>query len=317
VDAPPPPIQWQAPEFILPASAPVPKISAGKVVVITDALPEDINLSRMLELFERRSPMSVDRINLHELQLDGGCRGCFRCSDGDPCQYKDQYQSTFNERVRSASVIIHAGRVRDRYLSSRHKLFMDRIFHQGHRPILQGKLMGFIISGPLSQLAPLRETLEAFVEVQLCHRLGIVTDETATAAQQLESMAQSAWRWVEHPWFIPPTFLGVGGWKILRDVVYTNRGVLSADHRYYVSHGLYDFPQRQIWLRLFNRGLLLVKKSPLLRKRVIKFLCKERVGLFKGQLLTHRLLRRQFRGQLATRCPTSDVTSDVAAASKL
>ena len=47
--------------------------------------------------------------------------------------------------------------------------------------------------------------------------------------------------------------------KIFRDLIYTMRGLMRADHRFYKSHGLYDFPQKQVGriLGIEALGLLL------------------------------------------------------------
>ncbi len=41
-------------------------------------------------------------------------------------------------------------------------------------------------------------------------------------------------------------FLGLGGIKIFRDLIYGMRGLVRDDHRFYKKHGLYDFPQKKI-----------------------------------------------------------------------
>ena len=42
----------------------------------------------------------------------------------------------------------------------------------------------------------------------------------------------------------PANFYGVGGMKIFRDLIYTMQGMMKADHKFYKSHGQYDFPQK-------------------------------------------------------------------------
>ena len=44
----------------------------------------------------------------------------------------------------------------------------------------------------------------------------------------------------------PSNFLGVGGMKIFRDLIYLMQGMMKADHKFYKAHGLYkDFPQKK------------------------------------------------------------------------
>ncbi len=164
----------------------------GEAVI--EAGPEDHNLRRMIDVFEQSVSEPVDRIELGELRMKGGCLGCMKCCDGDACVYKDDYQAVFDGRVRDARVVIYAGAVRDRFLSARFKTFMDRFFYNGHRPVSAGQAVGYLISGPLGQLPVLREFFEAHVEVGECHRIGIVTDErgaTAATASQLVAMGRT------------------------------------------------------------------------------------------------------------------------------
>ena len=144
--------------------------------------------------------------------------------------------------------------------------------------------MGFIVSGPLSQLATLREVLEAHVEVSHCQQLGIVTDEHPSpeeTAGRLQSMARAADRWVEEPWHAPQTFRGFAADKNFRDLVYANRGMMVADHRFYLANGRYDFPQSNIGWRLFNTLLLVLRSIPSLRKRLLKL-------MLRGKMAAHR-----------------------------
>lgn len=273
VDTRPLPIESSMPEYSPELPSERPKKGNKRIVVITDAGPEDSNLLGMIDMFERSVGHSVDRLELRKIRMDGGCRGCMRCEDGSPCVYKDEYAEAFDERVRPADVVIYAGVVRDRYLSARFKIFIDRYFSNGHRPVLQGKLMGFLISGPLGQLATLREILEAHIQVAHCQRLGIVTDEdpdSSVTSARLQSMAAFAERWLENPWYAPATFLGAAADKNFRDLVYSHKGIMPADHRFYRANGFYDFPQDQLGERLFNNVLYALRSVPFLKKKMSK-----------------------------------------------
>jgi len=50
-------------------------------------------------------------------------------------------------------------------------------------------------------------------------------------------------------------FLGLGGIKIFRDLIYGMRGVVRDDHRFYKKRGLYDFPQKDLAKQLFNLAM--------------------------------------------------------------
>jgi len=272
-DAPVPPVVPSDVVFDPQMPPSVPEHGERRIVVISDAGPQDANLTRMIEVFERSVSLPVDRLDLAELDLKGGCLGCMACFDSGVCSYKDGYQATFEQLVLPADVVIYAGSVRDRYLSARFKTFIDRYFNNGHRPVQKGAAMGFLISGPLQQLPVLREILEAHVETAMCQRLGIVTDEDPdidATTRRLQGLARSVDRWAENPWHTPPTFLGVGAAKNFRDLIYTHKGIMSADHRYYRDEGLYDFPQKDWRSRLFQRFLLILRKLPWLRDKLAR-----------------------------------------------
>jgi multimeric flavodoxin WrbA len=286
VEAPVPPVTGCPPAYEPVLPPPSPKTGGKRIVLLTDAGPHDANLQHMIEVFERSTSVPVDRLDLNAIRMDGGCLGCQRCADDGRCHYRDDYAAAFDGRVRTADAMIYAVTVRDRFLSARVKAFTDRYFSNGHRPVLAGKAIGFIVSGPLGQLATLREVIEAHIEVAHCKRLGVVTDEdpdTAATTKRLQSLARCTERWLAAPWHTPQTFRGHAAQKNFRDLVYSHRGIMSADHRYYLAHGLYDFPQRKLGWQLFNSLLLLLKRIPFLRRRM-------RAAMRDGQTRAYRRL---------------------------
>lgn len=268
VDYTPPPIPARQSEQALPACEPRQKRPGRKVVIVSDAAAGDLRLRSMIAGFSNQLGVEVDVLELGRLKVAGGCLGCMHCSAGDGCVYPDDYAEAFDERVRAADVVMYAGTTVDRAFSARMKTFIDRHFSYGHRPILAGKLMGFLVSGPLGHLQVLREVLEAHIEVSHCQRLGVVSDEgrDEEVMVRLGAMARAADRWLEAPWRAPATFRGVGADKNFRDLVYSHRGFMTADHRYYAANGLYDFPQRD-WRRwVLNTALLCLRAVPFIRR---------------------------------------------------
>ena len=52
---------------------------------------------------------------------------------------------------------------------------------------------------------------------------------------------------------------GIGGMKIFRDLIWQMQGLMREDHRFFKSHGQYDFPQKQ-WptmLKMYLVGMLI------------------------------------------------------------
>lgn len=251
----------------------VEKTGKKKIVIVSDANQEDYNLLIMLELFERQVSHHVERIEIKDINMKGGCVGCLNCGNGDPCIYKDEYAEAF-ERVKNADIVIYAGAVKDRYFSARFKKFIDRYFSNGHRHILKAGLFGYIVSGPLNQLAPMHQTLEANIEIGRHQRLGVISDEHPdpnVTAKNIHNMVQLLEHWSNNTqWRTSPTFLGVGGHKIFRDLVYENRGVMRADYLFYKDKQLFDFPNSNYANRTFSRILLIMQQIPGVKKGFMK-----------------------------------------------
>lgn len=228
-----------------PDVAEVPKTGEGRILVLHDARSLEENVARMVEVFRRFSRRPVEAISLYDIDMKGGCLSCGHCLAEGECAYKDGYQEFFREKVLTASAFIHAGAIRDRYLSARYKMFLDRSFSNGHRPTTMGKCVGYLISGPLRRLPNLRQILEAQAQVGRMHLVDIVTDEDQNDSgltERIRLFAEAFERRMQAGWHRPETFLGVGGHKIFRDMVYRLRAIMVEDDKFYRAHGLYDFP---------------------------------------------------------------------------
>ncbi|MBL7208658.1 MAG: NAD(P)H-dependent oxidoreductase [Dehalococcoidia bacterium] len=253
-------------------------IGDKKVIVVTDCQDKQANLGRMIETFRESLSKEVQVINLNDIDIKGGCLGCIQCGFDNICAYqdKDEFIEFYNTKIKTADVLIFAGAIRDRYLSSRWKLFFDRGFFNTHTPTLTGKQVGFIVSGPLSQIPNLRQILEAYIEWQRANLVDFVTDEYEDSAKVdalLQSLAKRAVRFAEIGYVKPATFLGVGGMKIFRDDMWGRlRFVFQADHRYYKKHGIYDFPQKDRRARDTNKIMFDLTKTPEMREQVRKMI---------------------------------------------
>ena len=91
---------------------------------------------------------------------------------------KDGYIEFYRSTVMTADVLVYAGRMVDRYLSARWKMFFDRIFFNTHTPVLVGKQIALVVSGPLSQEPNLMEVFRGFFEFQGANLVGAVSDES-------------------------------------------------------------------------------------------------------------------------------------------
>jgi multimeric flavodoxin WrbA len=243
-----------------------------RIVVLTDAEPHQANLHAMIDRFRAAFDGDVETINLHELDIKGGCLGCLRCGYNYECAYldKDEFINFYNTRLKTADAIVFAGTIRDRYLSATWKNFFDRSFFNTHTPSLAGKQFAFLISGPLAQNPNLRQILEAWTQFQYANLVGFVTDEPGDAAQidaLLQQMARDVMWCAEAGFERTHNFLGVGGIKIFRDDVWGRlRTVFQADHRAYKRMGIYNFPQKQWGVRALNAATGVLFKIPAVRE---------------------------------------------------
>jgi multimeric flavodoxin WrbA len=239
------------------------------------------NLGKMIERLKNSFTGEVNVTNLHHLDMKGGCLGCIQCGYDYQCSYgnQDEYVQFYKDHVKNADILIFAGTIQDRYLSSRWKMFFDRSFFHTHTPSLTGKQLGFILSGPLRQIPNLRQILEAYTEWQQANLVDMITDEEEDSMvldAQLQHLAERAIRLAEKNYIKPKTFLSVGGMKIFRDDVWGKlRFPFQADHRFYKKHHLYDFPHRDYKARLMNSILILLTKMPSMRKEIYRKRIKE------------------------------------------
>ncbi len=245
-----------------------------KIIVLTDISNGNSNLGKMVDRFvESFNPENnVKVVQLDDIDMRGGCLGCMRCGYDYNCQYKDGFAHFYNNKVRTSDIIVFAGSVKGRFLSSTWKRFYDRAFFWNHTPSLIEKQIGYIISGPLSQTPNLIQFLEAssFARQDSNH-VDIITDESEDSFEidnLLQTFAERLICFSEKDYIKPKNFLGVGGHKIFRDDIWGRlRMIWQADHRYYQKNGKYDFPQKDYGVRIATAVMMLLTKIPKFRRK--------------------------------------------------
>ena len=248
-----------------------------KIVILTDALPSQQNLLAMTGRLESALGSNAQVVNLHDLDIKGGCQGCLRCGAEYKCAYtgKDGYIEFYNSVLVPADIIVFAGAISCRQLSWKWREFFDRSFFNTHTPSLVGKQFAFLVSGPLSLLPELRETYEAWTELQQSNLVAFISDEASAAGTSgdvldaaLDQLAERMVRFAERSYIRPRTFLGVAGMKIFRDDIWSDlRVVFRADHKAYKRLGFYDFPQRRIGHRILMGLAWFITGLPGIRSR--------------------------------------------------
>jgi hypothetical protein len=247
-----------------------------KIRVLAD-IDEKSNVASMVDRFWKAFKQDIEVFNLRDIDVKGGCLGCMQCAFDNICVYRDKdgFIEFFNSG-RDSDVTVLAGAIKDRFLSSRIKMFWDRSFFNGHIPTQIGKQVGFIISGPLSQLANLQEIMLAQAEMSEANLAGVVTDESGDSSQVdalLDGFAVKCVDYSQQKYVKPSTFLGVGGHKLFRDQIWSRlRFPFDADFRFYEAHGMFDFSQNDTRYLEFSGQMIKMIQDPQMREMVRKMI---------------------------------------------
>ena len=219
--------------------------SDKKAVVVADLQPGDTRLKAMVDRFVQVFPYPCDVINIREFPFQGGCLSCFSCADTGKCVYKDGFDEFLRGTIHQHDAILYAFRIQDHSMGSRFKMYDDRQFCNGHRTVTMGTPFGYLVEGEYEKEDNLKLLLEARAQVGGNFLAGVATDEGDMEAN-IDRLSATLSYAMETRYTPPQNFLGVGGMKIFRDLIYMMRGLMRADHKFFKSHGQYDFPQK-LW----------------------------------------------------------------------
>ncbi|MBN1375409.1 MAG: NAD(P)H-dependent oxidoreductase [Dehalococcoidia bacterium] len=252
-----------------------------KIRLLADIEDEKSNIARMVKRFASAFTGSVVVTNIRDVNIKGGCLGCMQCAFDNICVYNDDFVNFVNSTMRDQDITVYAGPIRDRFLSARTKMYWDRCFFNGHVPLQVDKQIAFLVSGPLSQIANLREIMQAMAEVGQHNLAGVVTDECNDSGQLdalIDDLAGKLVDYSRHKYLKPATFLGVGGHKIFRDAIWARmRFPFDADYRYYESHGYFDFPQQDERYLEFSSQMIKMIQDPKMKEMVRKMMKTEMI----------------------------------------
>ena len=246
-----------------------------KILILTDSLDEETNLGKMITRFRIAFSGKTDVININDIEIKGGCLGCIQCGYDNQCVYKekDEFMGVWDEKVRKSDIIVFAGSIKDRYLSSRWKMVFDRSFFNNHVPTFIDKQIGFIVSGPLSQIPNLKQIFSAYSESQGSNFIDFITDEFGTSEEidsLLQNFAAQSIRFSNSNYVQTRTYLSKGAELLFRDEVFSRlKFVFRADDKYYERNGLYDtFPQNDKKAKKMNDMLIpLIENNEDFRKQ--------------------------------------------------
>ncbi len=234
----------------------------GDVVILADLGEEDTQLSAMIARFQAKFPRKTRIINLQEYPFNGGCLGCFSCAVSGKCVHKDGFDEYLRNEIQTAESIVYAFTIKDHSMGALFKMYDDRNFCNGHRTVTIGMPVGYLVSGDLSREFNLQTIIEARAQVGTNFLAGVATDEIDPDGE-IDRLAETLTYALEHKYVPPQNFYGIGGMKIFRDLIWLMQGMMRADHKFYKSHGQYDFPQKKrgVMLKMYLVGALLANEK--------------------------------------------------------
>lgn len=237
------------------------------IALVADLAPEDTQLSAMITRFQMQMPYHIRVVNIHEFPFKGGCISCFHCATKGECIYQDGFDQLLREQIQTCDGIVLAFSIKDHSMGSIFKTYDDRQFCNGHRTVTMGMPFGYLISGDLSREQNLQMILQGRAEVGGNFLAGIATDEQ-DPNREIDLLCEKLCYAVKHHYVQPSNFLGVGGMKIFRDLIWLMQGMMKADHRFYKEHKQYDFPQKKAGTMLAMYLVGAVMSNPELKKKL-------------------------------------------------
>ena len=212
----------------------------NKVVVVASIEASDAELRAMISDYADASEREVEVFNVNEFPFKGSCISCFNCASTGNCIYTDHFDVYLREHILTARAIVYAFRIKDHSMGCQMKVYDDRQFCNGHRTVTMGMPVGFIVAGDCASEANLQRLMAARADVG-----GNLNAGVASNLEQIRNLAATIDFALEHE--IAPTrsFWGVGGMKIFRDLIWMMQGLMRQDHKFFKSHGQYDFPQKR------------------------------------------------------------------------
>jgi len=236
-------------------------------LIVTNCEDHDENLENMISDFRNVYPYSTRVINIRKYPFSGGCLGCFNCEIYGNCIYKEGFDVFLRGEIQSADAIVYAFTIKDHSMGASFKLYDDRKFCNGHRTVTMGMPVGYIVSGSYSLEHNLRLIVEARCEVGRNFLCGVASDEEDTA-KSIEMLSMKLDYALQNKLVFPQNFLGVGGLKIFRDLIYSMKGLMKQDHKFYKKHGMYDFPQKKIGTILKFKFIGMLLSMPFVSKKI-------------------------------------------------
>lgn len=219
--------------------------NANSIALVCDLAEDDEKLFELIEKFRQSWQGSVKVFNLRKIRIDGGCLGCFNCAVSGKCVYKDGFDDFLRSEIQTCSAIVLGFSVKNHSMGALFKKYDDRQFCNGHRTVTMGMPFGYLVNRNLAAEPNLRMVIDGRAQVGGNFLAGI-----ATTGEEIEGLCANLQFALQNRIVQPQMFLGIGGMKIFRDLIYVMAGFMHADYKFYKKHGFFDFPQKQFGTRV-------------------------------------------------------------------
>lgn len=256
--------------------------NAGKpVVIVQDSTNTNETLLAMIKRFQAKLPYETKVVDIGTFPMKGGCLGCFHCAADGKCIYKDGYEDLLRNEIQSGASIVYAFNILDHSMGPRYKMYDDRQFCNGHRTVTSGMPMGYLITGDLDSEPNLKMIIDGRGQVGGNHIAAIATNQS-NPEQEVDQLAACLSYELENGFAMSPNFLGVGGMKIFRDLIYLMGGMMRADYKFYKKTGIFDdFPQKQKGTRFKMKLVGMLMNNPKLMAKAGNAMNEGMVGPYR------------------------------------
>jgi multimeric flavodoxin WrbA len=225
------------------------------IVIVYNGLDYSATLKEMIKAFENMCEYRVHLLDLSNHVIKNGCTCCLQCLNSDSCVFNDDFENLYRNVILHADVLIYASDVRHHYIHSDFKRLDDRAFMKDHPVLGENKAVGYLISGPLSHEHNLKKILETRVALARRNLLGFATNEYDTV-EAVRILADQVAYFMKNKPCSTENFLGVAGMKMMRDIVFENRGILYKSYHHHKKNPYYRFPKKEYLKQFRNRWLM-------------------------------------------------------------
>ncbi|MCR5303725.1 MAG: NAD(P)H-dependent oxidoreductase [Lachnospiraceae bacterium] len=190
-----------------------------RILVITDCAKNDEYLRSSIVAFRHSVKYTTTVLNLHELNMESGCTGCYRCIVQGKCHIHDSVDHTLEKQLKTADAILYAFRIKDHFGGYRIKILMDRSFCSGKYDHFGKKPSGFLLLGGLTGEDNLRLFAESKMQEGKSFVTGYATGESGDMASEIDMLASNMSYALYHRLSMTPDFYGISSEKLRRDML--------------------------------------------------------------------------------------------------